>query len=294
MKKIAVITDTSSGITIEEGKQHGFFVIPMPITIDNKEFHDNVDITFEDFYKAQASGADIHTSTPAAGTVLDLWNECLKTYDEIVYIPLSSGLSSSCVSAEMLAEDYDGKVQVVNNQRIAVTQRQSVYDALALAKNGRSAAEIKKILEDAKFDSSIYIMLDTLEYLKKGGRITPAAATFAKILNLKPVLQIHGEKLDAFSKSRGIKQAKKVLLNAVKDDVEKRLGGYDPSDPNIWFEIAHTQNEAAAEEFKQDVLSVFPNAHVHIDPLPLVIAVHIGPGSLAFACSKVIPEAKLN
>lgn len=291
MSNIAIITDTSSGITIEEGKEHGFFVIPMPITIDNKEFHDNVDITFDEFYKAQAAGSDIHTSTPTAGTVIDLWNECLKTYDEVVYIPLSSGLSSSCATASLLAEDYDGKVQVVNNQRISVTQRQSVYDALSLAKNGKTASEIKQILEDEKFNSSIYIMLDTLEYLKKGGRITPAAATFAKILNLKPVLQIHGEKLDAFSKSRGIKHAKKVMLNAIKDDVENRFGGYDPTNPNIWFAIAHTQNQEAAEEFKQDILAMFPNAHVHIDPLPLVIAVHIGPGSLAIACSKAIPEA---
>ncbi|MBR1892395.1 MAG: DegV family protein [Lachnospiraceae bacterium] len=290
MSNIAIVTDTTSGITIQEGKDNGIYVLPMPIIIDNKEYLDGIDLTHDEFYEFLTSGADIHTSQPAAGSVLDLWNEVLASHDEIVYIPLSSGLSGSCASAQLFSEedDFAGKVHVVNNQRVSVTLRQSVFDAKALAAQGKSGAEIKKILEDTKFESSIYIMLDTLDYLKKGGRITPAAAAFAKILNLKPILQIHGEKLDAFSKCRGIKQAKKIMINAIREDMEEKIGGLDMASPNYHLEIAHTENQEAAEALKEELLAEFPGFDVHIDPLALQIACHIGPGSLAVACTKKI------
>lgn len=290
MSNIAIVTDTTSGITIEEGKREGIYVLPMPIIIDNKEYLDGVDLTHDEFYSFLTSGAEIHTSQPATGNVLDLWTEVLKDHDEIVYIPLSSGLSGSCASAQLFSEedDFAGKVHVVNNQRVSVTLRQSVFDAKTLAEQGKSASEIKQILEETKFDSSIYIMLDTLEYLKKGGRITPAAAAFAKILNLKPILQIHGEKLDAFSKCRGIKQAKKIMINAIREDMEEKIGGLDMAAPNYHLEIAHTENAEAAEALKEELLAEFPGFDVHIDPLALQIACHIGPGSLAVACTKKI------
>lgn len=287
MNKLAIVTDTGSGLMPDEGKKDGIFVIPIPFTINGSEYLDGVNLTTEDFYRFLAEKAEVHTSQPTALAVTGLWDEILKSYDELVYIPLSSGLSGSCASANLYAEDYNGRVQVVNNQRISVTQRQSAYDALKLAEEGKSAKEIKEILEASKFDSSIYIMLDTLDYLKKGGRVTPAAAMLAKVLNLKPVLQIQGEKLDAFSKCRGIKPAKKIMVNAIKEDIEKRFGGHD-SGKGFHLAIAHTMNYDAAEEFAADLRAEFPDYDITINPLSLVIACHIGPGSLACAVSKAI------
>ncbi|SKB59971.1 EDD domain protein, DegV family [Lachnospiraceae bacterium] len=290
MKKVAIVTDTNSGMTIAEGEKKGIFVLPMPVIINDKEYLDNVNLTHDEFYNFLAEDAGVHTSQPAAGDVMGLWDKILEEgYDEIVHIPMSSGLSGSCANASVYANEYEGKVHVVNNQRISVTERQSVLDAKVLADSGKSAEEIKNILEETKFDSSIYITLDTLEYLKKGGRITPAAAAFAKILNLKPILQIQGEKLDAFSKCRGIKQAKSIMIKAVKNDIDTRFGGYDPENPNVWIQMAYSQNEEAANEFAAEVREAFPNCKLHIDRLPLSIACHIGPGSLALACSKVVP-----
>ncbi|MCR4744829.1 MAG: DegV family protein [Lachnospiraceae bacterium] len=287
MNKLAIVTDTGSGLMPDEGKKDGIFVIPIPFTINGSEYLDGVSLTTEDFYRFLSEKAEVHTSQPTAMAVTGLWDEILKSYDELVYIPLSSGLSGSCASANLYAEDYNGRVQVVNNQRISVTQRQSAYDALKLAEEGKSAKEIKEILETSKFDSSIYIMLDTLDYLKKGGRVTPAAAMLAKVLNLKPVLQIQGEKLDAFSKCRGIKPAKKIMVNAIKEDIEKRFGGLD-SGKGFHLAIAHTMNYDAAEEFAADLRAEFPDYDITINPLSLVIACHIGPGSLACAVSKAI------
>ena len=210
MSKVIVVTDSNSGITPDEAKKLGVEVIPMPFYIDEQMYYENIDLTQEQFYEKLTAGGDIKTSMPLVGDVTDKWDEFLKENDEIVYIPMSSGLSSSCETAYMLSQDYDGKVQVVNNQRISVTMRQSVIDAKNLAEAGKNAAEIKQILEDAKFESSIYIMVDTLNYLKKGGRITPAAAALGTLLKLKPVLQIQGEKLDAFAKARTVKQAKSI------------------------------------------------------------------------------------
>ena len=286
MEKIAIVTDSNSGITQKQAEQLGVFVVPMPFMINGETFYEGINLSVEEFYKKMAENADISTSQPAPGDVTGLWDNILNEYDSIVHIPMSSGLSGSCQTAAMLAQDYDGRVQVVDNQRISVTQRQSVLDAIELAGRGMNAEQIKEFLVNVKFDSSIYIMVDTLEYLKKGGRITPAAAAFGEILRIKPVLQIQGEKLDAFAKVRSVKQAKSVMIKAMKSDMEKRFGGINPE--NIWLEVAHTQNEIEAEKFKEEILEEFPGFDIHIDPLSLSVSCHIGPGALAIACSKKI------
>ena len=288
MGKIAIVTDSNSGIVQAEAKELGIYVIPMPFMIDGKDYLEEINLTQEEFYQKLTEGAEISTSMPSPGSVTDLWDELLKEYDEIVHIPMSSGLSGSCETAMMLSRDYDGKVQVVNNQRISVTQRQSVLDALALAKQGRTASEIKTILERDKFESSIYIMVDTLYYLKKGGRITPAAAALGTLLKLKPVLQIQGEKLDAFAKARTVKQAKSIMIEAMKNDFANRFN--DPNGEHMYLEMAYTHDLEAAENFKKEVQEAFPGMEIRMDPLSLSISCHIGPGALAVACSRKIPE----
>ena len=283
-KKVAVVTDSNSGITQAQAKEYGIYVIPMPFMINEETFYEDITMTQEQFYQRLSENADVITSQPTPEAVMNLWDEILKTHDEIVHIPMSSGLSGSCQSALMLAEDYDGKVQVVNNQRISVTQRQSAFDALALVEQGMDAAQIRHILEEDKFNSSIYIMLDTLYYLKKGGRITPAAAALGTILRLKPVLQIQGEKLDAFAKARTVSQGKSIMINAIRNDMEKRFGGARAD--NIWLQIAYTYDLAAAEQLKAEVLEAFPGFEVHVDPLSLSVACQIGPGALAVACCR--------
>ena len=283
MAKVGIITDSNSGITQKQADELGIFVLPMPFMVNEETFFEDISLSQEEFYERLANGDDVVTSQPSPESVMNLWDKVLKEYDEIVHIPMSSGLSGSCQSAMMLAQDYDGKVQVVNNQRISVTQRQSVMDALKLAEQGKDAAEIKDFLEKDKFNSSIYIMLDTLYYLKKGGRITPAAAALGTLLKLKPVLQIQGEKLDAFAKARTTSQGKTIMMNAIKNDMINRFGGVDKD--KIWLQIAHSHNEAAAAVFKEELLEVFPGFDVYTDPLSLSIACHIGPGSLAVACS---------
>ncbi|MCH5262601.1 MAG: DegV family protein [Lachnospiraceae bacterium] len=285
-KKIAVVTDSNSGITQSQAKEMGLYVLPMPFMINNELFYEDITLTQQEFYVRLADGADVITSQPSPDAVLKLWDSLLKDYDEIVHIPMSSGLSGSCQSAMMLANDYDGKVQVVNNQRISVTQRQSALDALVLVERGMDAKQIKDFLEEDKFNSSIYIMLDTLYYLKKGGRITPAAAALGTILKLKPVLQIQGDKLDAFAKARTASQGKSIMINAIRADMEKRFGGADKD--NIWLEIAYSYDLEAATQLKSEVQAQFPGFDVHIDPLSLSVACHIGPGALAVACCKKI------
>ncbi len=285
-KRIAVVTDSNSGITQSQAKEMGLYVLPMPFMINEETFFEDITLTQEQFYKRLSENADVITSQPSPEEVMKLWDELLETYDEIVHIPMSSGLSGSCQSARMLSENYDGRVQVVNNQRISVTQRQSALDALVLIERGMDAAAVREFLEKDKFNSSIYIMLDTLYYLKKGGRITPAAAALGTILRLKPVLQIQGEKLDAFAKARTVTQGKTIMINAIKADMEKRFGGV--SADHIWLQIAYTYDRAVAEQFKEQVLEAFPGFDVHTDPLSLSIACHIGPGSLALACSRKI------
>ena len=285
MKKVAVITDSNSGITQKEGKSLGINVIPMPFTINGEIFLEDINLTQDDFYKMLEAGAEISTSQPAVGDILDLWDRVLADYDEIVHIPMSSGLSSSYQTAAVLAEDYGGRVRVVNNQRISVTQKQSVFDALKLSQSGKSALEIKEILEKTKFESSIYITLETLKYLKKGGRITPAAAALGDILKLKPVLQIQGEKLDAFAKARTKKMAKKIMINALRNDFENRFKVPENGE-GMHIEMAYTSNKDEIMEFYEELKEIYPNHNVIIDPLSLSIACHIGPGAIAVACTR--------
>ncbi len=287
MANIAIVTDSNSGITQEQAKELGVYVIPMPFMINEETYFEDINLTQEEFYRLLESGAAISTSQPSPETVMKLWDDLLKEYDEIVHIPMSSGLSGSCQSATVFAEDYDGKVQVVNNQRISVTQRQSALDAKLLAQKGMNAKEIKEFLEADKYNSSIYIMLDTLSYLKKGGRITPAAAAIGTMLRLKPVLTIQGEKLDAFAKARTTTQGKNMMINAIQNDINSRFGGMT-EEKGIWIQMAYTQDKAAAEIFKEEVKNAFPGYDIHMDPLSLSVACHIGPGALAVACCKKI------
>ena len=280
MAKVAIVTDSNSGITQSQAKELGIYVVPMPFMINNEEFFEDINLTQEQFYEKLTGNAEVSTSQPTPDSLMTLWDELLKEYDEIVYIPMSSGLSGSCQSAFMLAgEEYEGKVFVVDNQRISVTQRQSAIDAKAMADAGFSAEEISKKLFETKFESSIYIMLDTLYYLKKGGRITPAAAALGTLLRLKPVLQIQGEKLDAFAKARTTSQGKSIMINAIKADIENRFGGMDAKDFHI--ACAYTQDREAAEAWKKELAEAFPGFDIHMDPLSLSVACHIGPGALA-------------
>ena len=287
MSKIAIVTDSNSGITQAEGARRGIHVLPMPFMIDEVTYYEDIDLTQEQFYEKLKSGANIATSQPSPDSVTSLWDKLLQEYDEIVHIPMSSGLSGSCQSDIAFATEYDGRVQVVNNQRISVTQRQSALDALQLADAGKNAAQIKEFLENDKFNSSIYIMLDTLYYLKKGGRITPAAAAIGTMLRLKPVLTIQGEKLDAFAKARTTSQGKSMMINAIKKDINERFGGMT-EDRHIWLQIAYTHDRAAAEQFRTEVEAEFPGYDIHLDTLSLSVACHIGPGALALACCKKI------
>ena len=287
MSKIAVITDSNSGITFEEAKELGVKVVPMPFLINGETYFEEISLSQEEFYKHLDDDVDISTSQPSPEDVMKVWEEALEEADSVVYIPMSSGLSGSCQTAVMLSEEYDGRVQVVDNQRISVTQRQSVLDALELANAGWEASDIKEYLEKVKLESSIYIMLDTLKYLRKGGRITPAAAALGSALRLKPVLQIQGDKLDAFTIARTKKQGLNKMLQAMEDDINNRFGGMDNID-NINLAVAHTQNEEAVQELKNTVMDKFGVSHVDVYPLSLSVSCHIGPGSLAIACSKAI------
>lgn len=287
MSRVAIVTDSNSGITQKQGKELGIRVLPMPFYINEELFFEDITLTQEEFYKRLAEDADISTSQPSPGDVTDLWDEVLKSYDEIVHIPMSSGLSSSCETAVMLADDYDGKVFVVDNQRISITQRRSVLDAIALAKKGMSGREIRDILMREKLEASIYITLDTLKYLKKGGRITPAAAAIGTVLNLKPVLQIQGEKLDAFSKTRGLKSAKKTMLDAIEKDLTQRFAGKEMD-----LDLAYTCSEEDALQWKKEVEERFPGYAIHMDPLSLSVSCHIGFGAVAIACSHKVPEVQ--
>ena len=286
-KKIAIITDSNSGITQKEAQQLGITVLAMPFYIDEQLFLEDITLTQEEFYKRLAEDANISTSQPSPADVMETWEKLLEEYDEIVHIPMSSGLSNSCQTAFVLAREFHDRVQVVDNQRISVTQRQSVLDAMELAKAGKDAVQIKEILEKEAGESSIYITLETLKYLKKGGRITPAAAALGTVLNLKPVLQIQGDKLDSFSKARGKKQAKRTMLQAMKADLEGRFKEYVDRDL-ICLQAAYTGNEEEAMEWKKELENQFPRMPVYMAPLSLSVACHIGQGALAVAASKKV------
>ena len=285
MKKIAIVTDSNSGITQEMGKSMGIYVIPMPFFIDGELFLEDITLTQEEFYKRLGDNSDISTSQPSPGEVMECWDELLKEYDEIVHIPMSSGLSSTCHAAQSLSQEYEGKVCVVDNQRISVTQKQSVEDAITLREAGKSAAEIKEILEAEKLQASIYITVDTLKYLKKGGRIPPAAAALGTVLNLKPVLQIQGEKLDAFSKVRGWKAAKRTMLKAIEKDLEER---FSEVREDMVLGMAYTCSKEEAQEWKQEIAEKFPEYEIVEGPLSLSVACHIGPGAMAVTCMKKV------
>lgn len=289
MSKVLVMTDSNSGITQEEGKSLGVKVLPMPFLMGGETYFEEIDFTQEEFYQKLAGEEELSTSQPSPESVTKAWDELLTQGDEVVYIPMSSGLSGSCQTARLLAEDYDGKVQVVDNQRISVTQRQSVLDALELIERGWNAVQVREYLEKVKFESSIYIMLDTLKYLKKGGRITPAAAALGSALRLKPVLQIQGEKLDAFTIARTKKQGVSKMLAAIEADITNRFGGME-NIQNIHMEVAHTANEEAALEFMKQIKEKFGVEEVVMCPLSLSVSCHIGPGSLAIACTKAIDK----
>ena len=285
MSKIAIITDSNSGVTQSQAEELGLFVVPMPFRINEEDFYEDINLTQDQFYEKLAQDASVSTSQPTPDSLMTLWDKVLKDYEQIIYIPMSSGLSGSCQSATMIAnEEYEGKVFVVDNQRISVTQRQSALDAKAMADAGFSAKEIVDKLIETKFESSIYIMLDTLYYLKKGGRITPAAAALGTLLRLKPVLQIQGEKLDAFAKARTSSQGKNIMINAIRADIENRFGGTDKMDVHI--ACAYTKDLDSAGQWKIEVEQAFPGMDVYMDPLSLSVACHIGPGALAITATR--------
>ena len=286
---ITIMTDSNSGITQAQGKELGIFVVPMPFYIDGELYFEDVNLTREEFFARQAAGAEISTSMPSPGDLLDQWKKLLKEYDEIVYIPMSSALSSSCATALAMAEDeFPGKVFVVDNQRISVTQRESVLAALEMAKNGMDGAAIRDRLIETKAESSIYIAVDTLTYLKKGGRITPAAAAVGTLLRLKPVLQIQGGKLDAFAKCRTVKHARTTMLEAIQDDLENRFR-LSKDSPEALIAASHTMNDEDAALWLEEIKEEFPGREIHMDPLSLSIACHIGPGSSAVTVGRKIP-----
>ena len=287
MSKIAIITDSNSGITQKQAEELGIYVVPMPFMINGQDYFEDINLTQSQFYEKLAEDADVSTSQPTPDSLMTLWDKVLKEYEQIIYIPMSSGLSGSCQSAYMIAqEEYEGKVFVIDNQRISVTQRQSALDAKEMAEAGLSAEAIRDKLMETKMESSIYIMLDTLHYLKKGGRITPAAAALGTLLRLKPVLQIQGEKLDAFAKARTTAQGKNIMINAIKSDIENRFGGREKGD--FWIAGAYTNNLDAALEWKSEVEAAIPGFDMHLDPLSLSVGCHIGPGALAVTVTRKI------
>lgn len=282
MSNIAIMTDSNCGIMPDEGRDLGIYVLPMPVIIDGQTYYEGIDITLDEFFKKQTEGADITTSQPSPGDVEAMWTELLKTHDEVLFIPMSGGLSNTCQTALMLSgeDEFAGRVFVVNNRRISVTQAQSVLDAKLLAEEGKTASEIKEILEAEALDASIYIAVDTLEYLKKGGRITAAAAAIGTVLKLKPVLTIQGDKLDSFAKARGLKAAFRIMLNAVKNDISSRFSHLG-EDSVLKVGIANTLMEPEKlEMFKDEMKKNFPDMELFYLPLTMSIGTHTGPGTL--------------
>lgn len=291
---IAILTDSNSGITQDEAKKLGVYVLPMPFYINGKLYYEEITLSQEDFYEFLKEDAEISTSQPSPGEVTDMWDSLLKDHDSIVYIPMSSGLSGSMNTARMLAEDYEGKVEVVDNQRISVTLRQSVLDAKQLADAGKSAAQIREILEKVKFDSSIYITLETLKYLKKGGRITPAAAAIGTVLNLKPVLQIQGDKLDAYTTCRSKKASCKAMIDALQKDIDTRFADDWNNGRKVHMALAYSGNLEEGLAWKAQLEEAFPGIEFTMAPLSLSISCHIGYGCLAATITSALPESLLS
>ena len=281
--KTAIVTDSNSGITQALSADLGVYTIPMPFLINGEQFHEDINLTQEQFYeKLKDDKAQISTSQPSAYDVGELWKKLLGEYDDIVCIPMSSGLSETCHTLTHLAEtEFAGKVYVVDNRRISITQKSSVLDAIELSKQGKSAKEIAEILTETAMQASIYIMVDTLKYLKKGGRLTPAVAMIGTLLKIKPVLQIQGAKLDQFAKPRNFNKAKEIMINAVKDDLATRFAEYKGK---MKLTIAYTDKNDEALIFKKEVEEAFGMPVEFVDPLSLSVSCHIGPGALALAC----------
>ena len=282
--RVVIVTDSNSGITQNEAKELGVAVVPMPFYINNELFYEDIALTQEQFYEKLTEGGDIKTSMPITGNLMDLWDGLLKEYEEIVYIPMSSGLSSSCETASMLSEEYDGKVVVVDNQRISATMKLSVLEAKKLADSGKSAREIHDALMSNKLDSRIYITVDTLEYLKKGGRLTPAVAAIGSLLKIKPVLSIYGEKLDKYAMVRTIKQAKQTMVDAIMKDMKEVLKTDNFDD--VIISVVYSDNRESGEKFAKELEEEFGMKVKWIDPLSLSVACHIGPGALACTVTK--------
>lgn len=285
MKKVAIVTDSNAGIRQEEAKELGIFVLPMPFTIDDQTYYEDINLTQEEFFEKQISGAEIFTSQPVVGNVKELWDQILKDYDEIVHIPMSSGLSGSYQTACMLAQEYDNRVFVVDSQRISVTQKYDVIDAKRMADEGKSGQEIYDILTENKLNASIYITVNTLDYLKKGGRITPAVALLGGMLKIKPILQIQGEKLDSFAKTRTMAKGTKIMKEAIAKDIEERFGN---DYHNVHICVAYTYDQEPALTLKKELEEMYPGEEIICDPLSLSVSCHIGPHSLAIAICKKI------
>ena len=285
LMKTAIVTDSNSGITQSQAKELGIHVVPMPVLIEGEQFFEDLTLTQETFYEKLKADAQVSTSQPSAFDVGELWNEILKEYDKIVHIPMSSGLSETCRTLTHLAEtEFKDKVYVIDNQRISITMRQSVIDALKMVNEGKSAEEIRDWLTDTKMQSSIYIMVDTLKYLKKGGRLTPAVAAIGTLLKIKPVLQIQGQKLDQYAKVRKLIDAKTTMINAIKKDFEGRFKDL-VAEGKMTLCIAHTENLNEAIKFKEEIQYEFPEVEfTYVNPLSLSVSCHIGPGALAVAC----------
>lgn len=285
--KTAVITDSNSGITQNEAKELGIYVVPMPVLIDGELSYEDLTLSQEQFYEKLKADASVSTSQPNPLDVGEIWAKALKDNDAVVYIPMSSGLSETCRTLQHYAEteeQFKGKVYVVDNQRISITQRQSVMDALKMSKEGKNAEEIYNYLIETKMQSSIYIMVDTLKYLKKGGRLTPAVAAIGTLLKIKPVLQIQGQKLDQYAKVRKLIDAKTTMINAIKKDFEGRFKDLI-AEGKMTLCIAHTENLNEAIKFKEEIQYEFPEVEfTYVNPLSLSVSCHIGPGALAVAC----------
>lgn len=286
MSRITIVTDSNSGILQAEGKELGVTVIPMPFTINMDEFFEELSITQDEFYDYLTKGVDVTTSQPSEYYLEELWEGLLQNYDELVYIPMTSGLSKTCENAMRYAERFDGKVQVVDNKRISVTLKESVLEAIQLAKEGKSAKEIKEILEADKGKANIYIMMGVLKYLKKGGRISPTAATVAEALRIKPILWSKGDNFEKFALAMSVGQAKKKMINQLIHDLETEFK-QEYENGQVCISLAHTQNFAEAQKFKEEIIKNIPNVPVHfVDPLSLSVSCHIGPGALACTVTK--------
>lgn len=287
-KKIAIITDSNSGITPDEARSLGVYLVAMPFLVNGESYFENENLTQDNFYELLKTGDNVSTSQPSLGMVAEIWQEALKTHDEVVYIPMSSGLSQSCANAKNMANEYGGKVFVVDNHRISVTQKESVLDALKLKERGKDGKQICAYLEETASQASIYIAVDTMKYLKKGGRVTPAAAMVGSILRLNPVLQIQGEKLDKFALSRGMHKARETMKSALKKDVETTYAKY-VENGELYLYVAHTANEENAKQLAQELQEMFPNIPFRFcEPLSLSIACHTGPGALGVGCCRFL------